>query len=125
METEGKNETISVNGVEYVRKDSIADGIVPAYGLAPDSETYPYIIGERYYIEQVTKYFTGRLIGITEKELILDQCAWIASTGRFNVAMANGNFDEVEPFPDGPVFVMRGAGIIVTPWRLILPRVTK
>ncbi len=106
---------IVVNGEEYVKKSSILPTI-------PASETYPYVIGERYYIEQVTKYFTGRLVGVTEKELILDQCAWIANTGRYAQAMQTGSFNEVEPFPDGLVFVMRGAGVIVKPWSLLLPR---
>ena len=110
-----KPETIKIDEVEYVRKDSVLPTI-------PESETYPYIIGEKYYFEQVTKYFTGRLIGLTEKEFILDQCAWIADTGRYAGAMANGSFTEVEPFPDGIVFISRGANVIVRPWGLILPR---
>uniref|UniRef100_A0A6M3L9G7 Uncharacterized protein n=1 Tax=viral metagenome TaxID=1070528 RepID=A0A6M3L9G7_9ZZZZ len=109
---------IVVNGEEYIKKSSILPTI-------PESETYPYVIGERYYIEQVTKYFTGRLVALTNRELILDQCAWIADTGRYTQAMATGNFNEVEPFPDGFVFVMRDAGVLIRPWSLILPRSQK
>lgn len=115
-----KPETLKIDDVEYVRKDSIQP-----FPAIPESETYPYVIGEKYYIEQVTKYFTGRLIDVTPNELILDQCAWIADTGRYAGAMATGNFNEVEPFPDGPVFVSRGANVIVRPWGLVIPRSQK
>ena len=115
MEKQDSIETITLNNIEYVRKDSL----LPNF---PDSEAYPYVIGEKYYVEQVTKYFTGRLVGITPNELILDQCAWIADTGRYAGAMASGNFNEVEPFPDGIVIVSRGANVIVRPWGLVLPR---
>ena len=40
----------------------------------------------------------------SEHELILEDAAWIADTGRFSDAI-----NEVEPFPDGKVIVSRGA----------------
>lgn len=109
---------IIVNGEEYIKKSSILPTL-------PETETYPYVIGEKYYFEQVTKYFTGRLVGLTDREFIVDQCAWIPDTGRYAQAMQSGNFNEVEPFPDGLVFVSRDANIIVRPWSLILPRSQK
>jgi hypothetical protein len=109
---------IVVNGEEYIKKSSVLPTI-------PESETYPYVIGERYYIEQVTKYFTGRLVALTDNEFILDQCAWIADTGRYAQAMQSGNFSDVEPFPDGLVFVARNATVMVRPWSLVLPRSQK
>lgn len=109
---------IIVNGEEYVKKSSVLPTI-------PESDTYPYVIGEKYYFEQVTKYFTGRLVGLTKTEFILDQCAWIADTGSYSNAMQSGVFNEVEPFPDGLVFISRSANVIVRPWGLILPRSQK
>src|SRR5208337_3250005 len=114
MSDQEKIDTIKINEVEYVRKDSI-----PAIsnGLDEDSPIYPFVIGEKYYVEEVTKYFTGVLTGVSHRHsetlLIFDQCAWIADTGRFAGAMQNGTFNEVEPFPDGPVFISLGANIMI------------
>jgi len=120
---------MKINEVEYVRKDSIGDFQKELIEADEGSPIYPFVIGNRYYVEQVTKYFTGRLIGVSQKHsetiLILDNCAWIADTGRFSPAMASGNFNEIEPFPDGPVFISFGANVFVKPWTLILPRVMK
>ncbi len=110
-----KPETLKIDDIEYVRKDSL----VPHQ---PKSETYPYEIGTAYFIRTVTHYFTGRLVGITPSELILDQCAWIADTGRHANALKSGVFNEVEPYPDVPVIVNRAALIDASPFGLALPR---
>ena len=68
-------------------------------------------IGSIYLIRTVTMIDTGRLVGITPQELILEDAAWIADTGRFSDALKSCTFGEVEPFPDGRVIVGRG-GII-------------
>jgi hypothetical protein len=66
-------------------------------------------IGKIYLIRTVTMIDTGRLVGVTEHELILEEAAWIADTGRFSDAVKKAQFNEVEPFPDGRVIVGRGA----------------
>lgn len=109
---------IVVNGEVYVKQSSVLPTL-------PESETFPYILGEKYYVETVTKYFTGRLVHLTDSELILDQCAWIPDTGRYTQAMKSGIFNEVEPFPDGLVFITRGSIISARPWGLVLPRSQK
>lgn len=55
--------------------------------------------GEKYFIRTVTMYYTGRLIDQNENELLLENVAWIADTGRFSDALKSGRFDEVEPYP--------------------------
>lgn len=57
----------------------------------------PFKIGKSYLIRTVTHYYTGSLSEISGKFLILDQCAWIADTGRFMDAIKNGKFNEIEP----------------------------
>ena len=81
-------------------------------GMFPKcAETSPWIIGKAYLIRTVTMIQTGRLVVVTPQELVLEDAAWIADTGRFADALKTGNFNEVEPFPDGQVIVGRGAVI--------------
>ena len=68
-----------------------------------------WIIGKAYLIRTVTMIQTGRLVRVTDKELVLEEAAWIADTGCFSDALVSLNFNEVEPFPDGLVIVGRGA----------------
>lgn len=66
-------------------------------------------IGANYLIRTVTMIDTGRLVAVTPHELVLEDAAWVADTGRFATAVANAEFGEVEPFPSGKVIVGRGA----------------
>jgi hypothetical protein len=66
-------------------------------------------IGANYLIRTVTMIDTGRLVAVTDRELVLEDAAWIADTGRFADAIAMSKFEEVEPFPDGRVIIGRGA----------------
>lgn len=68
-------------------------------------------LGKVYLIRTVTMIDTGRLVLITPQELVLEEAAWIADTGRFADALKKAEFGEVEPFPDGRVIVGRGAVI--------------
>lgn len=97
-------QTLMVNDVKYVREDSISTIVLP-----PKSETFPYECGKLYFIRTVTFYYVGRLIAVTPLELVLDQCAWVADTGRFSDALKKGQLSEVEPYADGPVILGRGA----------------
>lgn len=81
-------------------------------------------IGKAYFIRTVTMYLTGKLVKITPQELVLEEAAWIADTGRFSEAMKTGAFNEVEPF-SGPVIVGRGSIIDAQEWSLVLPREMK
>jgi hypothetical protein len=74
-------------------------------------------VGDCYYIETVTKYFTGRLVCIDGPELILEDVAWIASTGRFADSMRTHSVSEAEPFPAGqPVLVNRESIVDASLW---------
>jgi hypothetical protein len=66
-------------------------------------------IGKIYLIRTVTMIDTGRVVAVTEHEIILEEAAWIADTGRFADAVKNATFGEVEPFPDGRVIIGRGS----------------
>lgn len=66
-------------------------------------------IGKNYLIRTVTMIDTGRLVAVGVHELVIEDAAWIADTGRFADAVAKAEFGEVEPFPDGKVIIGRGA----------------
>lgn len=68
-----------------------------------------WTIGANYLIRTVTMIDTGRLVAVTDYELVLEDAAWIADTGRFSDALAKSEFSEVEPFPTGIVIIGRGA----------------
>lgn len=76
-----------------------------------DAKSHPYEIGKHYLIRTVTMIDTGRIVAVTNLEIILEDAAWIADTGRFSDALKNCSFSEVEPFPDGQVIVSRSAVI--------------
>ena len=91
---------------------------------AKATDGHPYIVGQAYFVRTVTHYYTGRLVAAYEHELVLEDAAWIADTGRFAEALANGKLSEVEPFPDGRVIIGRGAVIDACAWTAALPRKT-
>lgn len=66
-------------------------------------------LGAIYLIRTVTMIDTGRLVQIGNQELVLEDAAWIADTGRFSDALKSLSFNEVEPFPDGRVIIGRGS----------------
>ena len=80
-------------------------------GVTAASDTSAWDIGANYLIRTVTMIDTGRLVAVTEHELVLEDAAWIADTGRFSNAVAKAEFNEVEPFPTGRVIIGRGAVI--------------
>lgn len=75
------------------------------YGL----DESPWEIGAIYLIRTVTMIDTGKLVAVTPQELVLEDAAWIADTGRFADALVRAEFNEVEPFPAGRVIIGRGA----------------
>lgn len=75
------------------------------------AQASPWVIGKNYFIRTVTMFQTGRLVHVTEHELVIENAAWIADTGNFADALKTGKFLEVEPFPEGQVIVGRGAVI--------------
>ncbi len=76
-------------------------------GQAPLSSAWE--IGKIYLIRTVTMTDTGRLVQVTDQELVLEDAAWVADTGRFAQAIEKAEFGEVEPFPSGRVIIGRGS----------------
>lgn len=84
----------------------------------------PYQVGKKYLIRTVTHYYTGRLVSVFRQELVLEDAAWIADTGRFATAIKSGKLNEVEPM-SGRVVVGRGAIIDASIWEHSLPNAQK
>ena len=75
------------------------------------SDKHPWRIGEKYLIRTVTMVLTGRLKEVYGQELVLEEAAWIADTGRFMQATKEGGFDEVEPWDADEIIIGRGSVI--------------
>lgn len=73
------------------------------------SDNSAWEIGKTYLIRTVTMIDTGVVLAVTDHEIVLEDAAWIADTGRFSDAIAKAEFSEVEPFPSGKVIVGRGS----------------
>lgn len=86
---------------------------------------HPFPVGEAVFIRAVTFHYTGRLVRVTAGELVLTEAAWIADDGRSANALATGILDEIEPYPDGEVIVLRGVVSDVCRWPHALPRAVK
>lgn len=93
-------------------------------GSGGSGKSHSLKVGENYFVQTVTAFFTGKLESLTDSDLELSSAAWIASTGRFATALATGVFDEVEPYP-GTAIISRDAIMCVSPWPHALPREQK
>ena len=81
----------------------------------------PYLVGANYMIRTVTMIYTGQLIKVFDKELVLKKCAWIPETERWADSCKTGKFKEVEPYPaDAEVSINREAILdsFIVSWEL-------
>jgi hypothetical protein len=87
--------------------------LLSASQRTPQQESrHPWEAGSNYFIRTVTHHYTGTLIAVYDKELVLKDAAWIADDGRFHQAVTTGAFNEVEPFAPGE-FVIIGRGAVL------------
>lgn len=74
----------------------------------------PFEIGEKYLIRTVTFTYTGQLKSKDSNFLVLQECDWIADTGRFSEALEDQDrFNEIEPFKND-VIIAKGAIVDAT-----------
>lgn len=86
--------------------------------------SHSFEIGKAYLIRTVTMHYTGRVVVVTDSDVLLEEASWIADTGRFADSLATGSLGEVEPYP-GKVAVCRGAMVDFCEWKHALPRSQK
>jgi hypothetical protein len=89
------------------------------------ADSHPYPVGENVMVRTVTMIQVGRLERVLEHELVLQDAAWVADTGRFAEFLVDGAVNEVEPFPAGEVIIGRGAIIDCCRWPHALLRAVK
>ncbi len=77
-------------------------------------------IGKCYLFRTVTYHFIGRLVGITETDLVLEDASWLADSGRFHECLKNGSVSENEPIP-GKHIVFRGCLTDAAEWNHPVP----
>lgn len=102
--------TIVIDGEEYIKKSLLA------HELPNGDKSNPFmVVGTDYFIRTVTHYFTGRLVWVGDKEIVLESVAWIADTGKFSEFVNGRTVNEVEPFSsDATVIIGRGSIIDMT-----------
>jgi hypothetical protein len=83
-----------------------------------------YKLGAKLFVRTVTYHYTGRVSFLSEKEIVLSDAAWVASSGRFAEALETGELSEVEPYP-GACSINRDVIVDCSPWNHELPRGTK
>ena len=86
--------------------------------------THSFEIGKAYLIRTVTMHYTGRVVSVTDSDVVLEEAAWIADTGRYADSLKDGTLSEIEPYP-GRVAVSRGAIVDFAEWSHDLPGVQK
>ena len=87
-------------------------------------------VGKNYFVRTVTHIQVGRLVCVTDKELVLEKASWIADTGRFANALKNGieneSSSEIEPFPEkSRVIIGRGSIVDAVIYQHDLPNKQK
>ena len=92
-------------------------------GARPMDET-AFEVGKAYLIRTPTMHHIGRVVRITPTELVLDDCGWLADSGRFGECIAKGTYNEYEPMGDG-VIVPRINVVDATIWRHKMPKEAK
>jgi len=94
--------------------------------LHGSSSEHPFEVGKNYFIRTVTMIQIGKLVKVMDKELVLENAVWVADTGRFTQALADGTVSEVELFPaGGQVIIGRGSLIDACVWLKDIPKEQK
>lgn len=99
--------------------------IAAMFGATEAKTSSPYEVGKNYLIRTVTMTLTGKIVSVGPQEIVMTDAAWIADTGRFAQAVANAEFSEVEPYPDGQNVIVGRASVIDATQICALPRKQK
>lgn len=89
-------------------------------GNKSESQKSFFEVGVSYFIRTVTMYLVGTIKNISGKEILMENAAWIADSGRFYDALKTGTLNEVEPFIQD-VIVNRDCIVDATIWTHNLP----
>ena len=87
------------------------------------SNELPFEVGKSYFIRTVTYHVVGTVEAIKGAFLVLEDASWVADSGKFSTAIANGELSEVEYV--GNMIVNTSAIADATQWKHKCPKVTK
>lgn len=102
----------------------LSDLLTIVNALSNKSDNDFWEIGENYFIRTVTMHLVGKVMRVTDKEILLEDASWIADSGRFHEALSSGEFEEIEPFVNA-VIVNRNSVIDATIFSHALPKEAK
>ena len=92
----------------------------------PSNHPSKYPVDKNVIVRTVTMIYTGKLVEVTDSDLVLDDCSWIPETDRYMQFVENGSVNECEPYPSGLlVYINRGALLDMCELRSKLPRSQK
>lgn len=95
-----------------------ADDVTKLFEILKQSQSHSYEVGRNYFIRTVTMAYTGRLVDVTDTDLVMEDCAWVADTGKYHNFLMTGQASEVEPYPtDVKVLINRFSVIDASPWK--------
>lgn len=113
QQIENKRKTTNMSTQSY----SI-DDIKELFKILKQSQSHSYEVGKNYFIRTVTMAYVGKLVGITDTDLLMEECSWIPDTGKYHEFLMNGQPTEVEPYPqDRPVGINRFSVIDFSEWK--------
>jgi hypothetical protein len=71
-------------------------------------------VGKRYFLRTVSggQWYTGVLVAVNDKELVLDKASWIIDNDRFIEAMKTGIFNDFEVYPQEARIVLTQSSVI-------------
>jgi hypothetical protein len=75
--------------------------------------------GKKYFIRTVTFHWVGQVEAIENGWVQLSNASWVADSGRFHEAIAEGTLSEVEKV--GDAFVNLATATDIIPWKHALP----
>lgn len=125
------NQTIEILKALQSLGSAKAEPVRPTWTLGNEADLTPtqttnespFLVGKAYLIRTVTMTWTGRVTAIKGGFLCLEDAAWIADTGRFNVAISKGELEEVEPV--GNSIVSLASIVDACEWKFNLPKDVK
>jgi len=118
------NKKIDLNKLSFIELQEKVKELEQQKQKAQTKKVDVWQVGKNYVIRTVTMIQVGKLIEVTDKELVMSDCAWVADTGRWTNFLKDGSVNEVEPFQDD-VIVGRGSVIDATIWKHDLLRKQK
>jgi hypothetical protein len=86
--------------------------IATMFSASSQENQHFFEIGKNYIVRTVTMIYTGKLVAVGDKEIVLVDAAWIPETDRFMQFVAEGKVKECEPYPDGRRVIIGRGGLM-------------